>query len=102
MAATATMDEFEALLNESLTLETPDEGSVVKGTVLAVERLSLVRKPAVKKLGIASKKRTTSKSVLKVRSLAASKVASQLILAAQLPSCRALRLMCAPCVMHPR
>ena len=32
-----TMDEFEALLNESFELETPDEGSVVKGTVLAIE-----------------------------------------------------------------
>jgi len=31
------MEEFEALLNESLELETPDEGSVVKGTVLAIE-----------------------------------------------------------------
>ena len=35
--ANATMDEFEALLNESFELETPEEGSVVKGTVLAVE-----------------------------------------------------------------
>jgi len=31
------MDEFEALLNESFELVTPDEGSVVKGTVLAIE-----------------------------------------------------------------
>ncbi|MEL6998732.1 MAG: S1 RNA-binding domain-containing protein, partial [Pseudomonadota bacterium] len=31
------MDEFEALLNESLEHDTPDEGSVVKGTVIAVE-----------------------------------------------------------------
>ncbi|GMG82175.1 30S ribosomal protein S1 [Paralimibaculum aggregatum] len=31
------MDEFEALLNESLEKETPDEGSVVKGTVIAIE-----------------------------------------------------------------
>ena len=31
------MEEFEALLNESLELETPDEGSVVKGTVIAIE-----------------------------------------------------------------
>ena len=37
MPATATMEDFEALLNESLELETPDEGSVVKGTVLAIE-----------------------------------------------------------------
>ena len=35
--AKATMEEFEALLNESFELETPEEGSVVKGTVLAVE-----------------------------------------------------------------
>jgi small subunit ribosomal protein S1 len=31
------MEDFEALLNESLELQTPDEGSVVKGTVLAIE-----------------------------------------------------------------
>ena len=37
MAATASMDEFEALLEESLTHETPEEGTVVKGTVIAVE-----------------------------------------------------------------
>jgi len=37
MSASASMDEFEALLNESFELETPDEGSVVKGTVLAIE-----------------------------------------------------------------
>jgi len=37
MPAAATMEDFEALLNESFELETPDEGSVVKGTVLAVE-----------------------------------------------------------------
>jgi len=37
MSATATMEEFEALLNESLELETPGEGEVVKGTVLAIE-----------------------------------------------------------------
>ncbi|MXU64434.1 30S ribosomal protein S1 [Oceanomicrobium pacificus] len=37
MSATASMDEFEALLNESLELATPDEGAVVKGTVLAIE-----------------------------------------------------------------
>ena len=35
--AKATMEEFEALLQESFELETPEEGSVVKGTVLAVE-----------------------------------------------------------------
>ena len=35
--AKATMEEFEALLSESFELETPEEGSVVKGTVLAVE-----------------------------------------------------------------
>ncbi|MEO0819676.1 MAG: 30S ribosomal protein S1 [Pseudomonadota bacterium] len=37
MPATATMDEFEALLNESFEQATPDEGSVVKGTVIAIE-----------------------------------------------------------------
>ena len=37
MSASVSMDEFEALLNESLDHETPDEGSVVKGTVIAIE-----------------------------------------------------------------
>jgi len=37
MSASATMEEFESLLNESFELDTPDEGSVVKGTVLAIE-----------------------------------------------------------------
>jgi small subunit ribosomal protein S1 len=37
MAQAATMDDFEALLNETFELKTPDEGSVVKGTVLAIE-----------------------------------------------------------------
>ncbi|MEM8870506.1 MAG: 30S ribosomal protein S1 [Pseudomonadota bacterium] len=37
MPATASMEDFEALLNESFELKTPDEGSVVKGTVLAIE-----------------------------------------------------------------
>ena len=31
------MEEFEALLNESLEIDTPSEGSVVKGKVLAIE-----------------------------------------------------------------
>ncbi len=31
------MEEFEALLNESFEIDTPAEGSVVKGTVLAIE-----------------------------------------------------------------
>ncbi|MGB0504559.1 MAG: 30S ribosomal protein S1 [Pikeienuella sp.] len=35
--AKATMEDFEALLNESFELETPEEGAVVKGTVLAIE-----------------------------------------------------------------
>ncbi len=35
--AKATMEEFEALLNESFELETPEEGAVVRGTVLAIE-----------------------------------------------------------------
>ena len=38
MPAPASMEDFEALLNESFELQTPEEGSVVKGTVLAVER----------------------------------------------------------------
>ncbi|MBT8424218.1 MAG: 30S ribosomal protein S1, partial [Silicimonas sp.] len=37
MAQNATMEEFEALLNESLEIDTPDEGSVVKGKVIAIE-----------------------------------------------------------------
>ena len=35
--ATASLEEFEALLNESFEMDTPKEGSVVKGKVLAVE-----------------------------------------------------------------
>jgi len=37
MAKTATMEDFEALLNESFEIDTPAEGSVVKGRVLAIE-----------------------------------------------------------------
>ncbi len=37
MSATSAMEEFEALLNESFEIDTPAEGSVVKGTVLAIE-----------------------------------------------------------------
>ncbi len=37
MAERASMEEFEALLNESLNIDTPDEGSVVKGKVIAIE-----------------------------------------------------------------
>ena len=37
MSATATMEEFEALLNESFEIDTPTEGTVVKGTVIAIE-----------------------------------------------------------------
>ncbi|MGF1554400.1 MAG: 30S ribosomal protein S1 [Paracoccaceae bacterium] len=37
MSAHASMDEFEALLDESFSKETPEEGSVVKGTVIAIE-----------------------------------------------------------------
>ncbi len=37
MCAKATMEEFEALLNESFEIDTPQEGSVVKGKVIAVE-----------------------------------------------------------------
>jgi small subunit ribosomal protein S1 len=37
MSAKTTMEEFEALLNESLEIDTPAEGSVVKGRVIAIE-----------------------------------------------------------------
>ncbi|AXC49764.1 30S ribosomal protein S1 [Paracoccus suum] len=37
MAKNATMEEFEALLNDSLEIDTPNEGSVVKGKVIAIE-----------------------------------------------------------------
>ena len=37
MSTNVSMAEFEALLNESLELETPKEGNVVKGQVIAVE-----------------------------------------------------------------
>ena len=37
MCAKATMEEFEALLQESFEDDTPDEGSVVKGKVIAIE-----------------------------------------------------------------
>jgi small subunit ribosomal protein S1 len=37
MCAKTTMEEFEALLNESLEIDTPSEGSVVKGKVIAIE-----------------------------------------------------------------
>ena len=37
MCAKATMEEFEALLKESFEIDTPDEGSVVKGKVIAIE-----------------------------------------------------------------
>ncbi|MDO5658012.1 MAG: 30S ribosomal protein S1 [Paracoccus sp. (in: a-proteobacteria)] len=37
MAERASMQDFEAMLNESLEIDTPDEGSVVKGRVIAIE-----------------------------------------------------------------
>ncbi|XDA97182.1 30S ribosomal protein S1 [Sulfitobacter sp. LCG007] len=37
MANNATMEDFEALLEESFEMDTPDEGSVVKGKVIAIE-----------------------------------------------------------------
>ncbi len=37
MCAKATMDEFEALLKESFEIDTPEEGTVVKGRVIAIE-----------------------------------------------------------------
>ena len=35
--AMTSMEEFEALLNESFEMDTPTEGSVVKGKVIAIE-----------------------------------------------------------------
>ena len=37
MSTKAAMEEFEALLKESFEIDTPDEGSVVKGKVIAIE-----------------------------------------------------------------
>ncbi len=37
MAQETSMEEFEALLNESFEMDTPQEGTVVKGKVLAIE-----------------------------------------------------------------
>ncbi|MEP5760439.1 MAG: 30S ribosomal protein S1 [Litoreibacter sp.] len=37
MAQNVSMEEFEALLNESFEMDTPGEGSVVKGKVIAIE-----------------------------------------------------------------
>ncbi len=37
MAQSTSMEEFEALLNESFEMDTPEEGSVVKGKVIAIE-----------------------------------------------------------------
>ena len=37
MCSKATMEEFEALLNESFEIDTPAEGSVVKGKVISIE-----------------------------------------------------------------
>ncbi len=37
MSANTSMEEFEALLQESFELDTPSDGSVVKGTVIAIE-----------------------------------------------------------------
>ncbi len=37
MSSTPSMEDFEALLNESLEIDTPTEGSVVKGKVIAIE-----------------------------------------------------------------
>ena len=37
MAQNTSMEAFEALLNESFEIDTPEEGSVVTGTVIAIE-----------------------------------------------------------------
>ena len=35
--ASVTMEEFEALLQESFEVDTPEEGTVVKGKIIAIE-----------------------------------------------------------------
>ena len=37
MAQSVSMEDFEALLEESFEIDTPSEGSVVKGKVIAIE-----------------------------------------------------------------
>jgi len=37
MCAKNTMEDFEALLKESFEIDTPEERTVVKGTVIAIE-----------------------------------------------------------------
>ena len=37
MAQNVSMEDFEALLNESFEMDTPEEGSVVKGKIIAIE-----------------------------------------------------------------
>jgi len=37
MCAKASMEDFEALLKESFEIDTPEEGTVVKGKVIAIE-----------------------------------------------------------------
>ncbi len=37
MAQSVSMEDFEALLNESFEIDTPEEGSVVKGKIIAIE-----------------------------------------------------------------
>ncbi|ARC89526.1 30S ribosomal protein S1 [Rhodovulum sp. MB263] len=37
MAQSASMEDFEALLNESFEIDTPSEGSVVRGKIIAIE-----------------------------------------------------------------
>ncbi len=37
MAQNVSMEDFEALLNESFEMDTPQEGSVVKGSIIAIE-----------------------------------------------------------------
>ena len=43
MSASASMEEFEALLNENLEIDTPSEGSVVKGKVTLKQLKNLLK-----------------------------------------------------------
>ncbi len=123
MPAAATKEDFEALLNESFELETPDEGSVVKGTVLAIEagqaiidigykmegRVDLKefaapgKSPEIK-IGdvVDSRRPTPRRSASRARSSAGSRAASPSTSAAPWPSCRAPRSTCVPCATPAR
>ena len=57
MTAKVSMADFEALLNESLELETPREGTVVKGKVIAVEAGQAIIDIGYKMEGVGGTKR---------------------------------------------